>query len=45
MADLREQRIYVKFRFKLGKAASEVHKKAVGDKTVERTQFLSSFLY
>jgi len=45
MASLREQRIYVNFFFffKLGKAASEAPKKAVGESAMERTQIFECF--
>lgn len=43
MADLREQHIYVKFCFRLRKAASEAQKKAVGDSAMERTQIFEWF--
>jgi len=46
MADLREQRIYVKFCFKLGKAASEARKKKRSVTLPWREhKFVSGFLY
>jgi hypothetical protein len=41
MADLKEQRICIKFCFKLGKTASETHrvlKEAFGDNALGQTQ-------
>jgi hypothetical protein len=41
MADLREQRVCIKFCFKLGKTAAETHqmlKQAFGDKSLGQTQ-------
>jgi hypothetical protein len=46
MADLKEQRIYVKFCFRLGKTASKTHemlKTAFGDNAMERTQTFELF--
>jgi hypothetical protein len=46
MAAFREQRVYVKFCFKLGKAAPEAHKKKRSVTVLWREhQFLISFLY
>jgi hypothetical protein len=41
MADLKQQRFYIKFRFKLGKAAADKHqmlKQAFDDNSLGQTQ-------
>jgi hypothetical protein len=41
MADLKEQRVYIKFGFKLGKTATETHqmlKQAFGDNSLSQIQ-------